>query len=82
MPRNPREIKRFANLFRFFAMIYVERQIAQLPTPGSPRELAKLAVLGILWPGLLSALAVPIDGERTVYQLLEEPGEDATDDLP
>jgi hypothetical protein len=73
--RNPREIKRFVNLFRFFTMIYAERRLENLPTPASLHEVAKLAVVGIRWPGLLSALAMPVggDGERTVFEYLESP---------
>ncbi len=73
--RNPREIKRFVNLFRFFTMIYAERKLEGLPTPTSLHEVAKLAVLGIRWPGFLSALAVPAGGagDRTVFELLEAP---------
>jgi KAP family P-loop domain len=70
--RNPREIKRFVNLFRFYIMIYTERKLAKLPAPASLHEVAKLAVLGIRWPSLLSTLALPAgDDERTIYELLE-----------
>ena len=73
--RNPREIKRFVNLFRFYTMIYAERQIAKLPTPASLHEVAKLAVLGIRWPSLLSTLALPIEDDEkgTIFELLENP---------
>jgi hypothetical protein len=56
----------------------VERQIAGLSAPRSPSELAKLAVLGIRWPGLLSTLATQVVGGRTVYELLEDPDTDYT----
>ena len=71
--RNPREIKRFVNLFRFYTMIYAERKLANLPAPGSLHEVAKIAVLGIRWPSLLGALATIADdsGELTVFELLE-----------
>jgi len=73
--KNPREIKRFVNLFRFYTMIYAERQLAKLPTPDSLHAVAKLAVLGIRWPSLLSTLALTIadDVDTTVYELLENP---------
>ncbi len=73
--RNPREIKRFVNLFRFFTMIFVERRLENLPTPKSLCEVAKLAVLGIRWPALLRALALPVGtgGKQTVFELLENP---------
>lgn len=77
LQHNPREIKRFVNLFRFYTMIYVERRLEHLPTPASLREVAKLAVLGIRWPGLLRALALPVAGSgadsRTVFELMEAP---------
>ncbi len=71
--RNPREIKRFVNLFRFFTMIYTERRIARLAAPASLDKVAKLAVLGIRWPSLLSALALAVGDEEelTVFELLE-----------
>jgi KAP family P-loop domain len=73
--RNPREIKRFVNLFRFFTMIYDERRAENLPTPASLHEVAKLAVLGIRWPGLLSTLALSAGdgGDRTIFEVLEDP---------
>ena len=79
--RNPREIKRFVNLFRFYTMIYTERKLADLPTPGSLHEVAKLAVLGIRWPSLLGCLGLPVNAESagrvTVFELLEKPPDDA-----
>jgi KAP family P-loop domain len=75
--RNPREIKRFVNLFRFYTMIYAERKLVNLPTPASLHEVAKLAVLGIRWPSLLGCLALPVKanglGQVTVFELLEKP---------
>jgi hypothetical protein len=74
--RNPREIKRFVNLFRFFTMIHTERRLQKLPAPASLGEVAKLAVLGIRWPGLLSTLSLPAGlDELTVFELLEKPPE-------
>ncbi|HUC00022.1 MAG TPA: P-loop NTPase fold protein [Solirubrobacterales bacterium] len=79
---NPREIKRFVNLFRFYTMIYTERRLEGLPAPNSLSEVAKLAVLGIRWPGLLSALALPTSGggNQTVFELLESPPRTSEDD--
>ncbi|MGV9365561.1 KAP family P-loop NTPase fold protein [Amycolatopsis sp. NPDC003731] len=48
---NPREIKRYVNLFRFYSFLTVRRRGG----PDGP-ELAKLAVLAIRWPDLLSTL--------------------------
>ena len=77
--RNPREIKRFVNLFRFYTMIYAERKLANLPTPASLHEVAKLAVLGIRWPSLLGSLALPVKengiGQVSVFELLEKPSD-------
>ena len=72
---NPREIKRFVNLFRFYTMIYTERRLENLPSLKSLSEASKLAVLGIRWPGLLSALSLPTggEGEQTIFELLEHP---------
>jgi hypothetical protein len=33
LPPNPREIKRFINVYRFYAFIQYERQTAGLPVP-------------------------------------------------
>lgn len=73
LARNPREIKRFVNLFRFFTMISTERRRAGMAAPDSLQAVAKLAVLGIRWPSLLSAVALPTadDDGRTIFELLE-----------
>ena len=75
---NPREIKRFVNLFRFYTIISTERRLNGLPTPATLLELAKLAVLGIRWPGLLGPLGLPLEdgGDRTIFELLEERPDD------
>jgi len=74
-PPNPREIKRFVNLFRFFVMIHTERVIATLPTAGSLDQLAKLALASTRWPSLMVALAAEVEpgSEQTVFELLEQP---------
>ena len=74
---NPRQIKRFVNLFRFFVMIHTERRLQQLPVPSSLTALAKLAVLGTRWPALLGVLTESGIGEpgTTVLSLLERPPE-------
>ena len=70
---NPRELKRFANVFRFFVMITTERRMLDLPAPGSLDALAKLAVLAVRWPALVPVLAGPARGGGTVLELLESP---------
>ena len=71
---NPREMKRFVNVFRFLVMIDSERGFQQLPSTGDLNAIAKLAVLHIRWPELVAVLAkpCPAPGERSVYELLEE----------
>jgi hypothetical protein len=74
-PPNPREIKRFVNLFRFFVMIHTERIIAGLATAGSLEQVAKLALASTRWPSLMGALAQETSSETgaTVFELLERP---------
>jgi hypothetical protein len=52
---NPREIKRFVNLFRFYSFIAQQHRFQGLP-PASGAEIAKLCVLAIRWPNLLGLL--------------------------
>ncbi|MFG2794062.1 P-loop NTPase fold protein [Streptomyces sp. NPDC048419] len=72
---NPREIKRFVNVFRFYAVIRQEREAAGLPAPDTLTAIAKLAVLAVRWPHLRAALGRQIGPtERdTVLALLEAP---------
>ena len=71
---NPREIKRFVNVFRFLVMIDSERGFQNLPSTGDLNAIAKLAVLHIRWPELVAILAksCPASGDQCVYALLEE----------
>lgn len=72
---NPREIKRFVNVFRFYAVIRQERVAAGLPAPDTLAAIAKLAVLAVRWPHLRAVLGRQIGPtERdTVLALLEAP---------
>jgi hypothetical protein len=72
---NPRQIKRFVNLFRFFVMIDTERRLQQLPVPTSLWALAKLAVLATRWPALLGVLTESCISkpDTTVLDVLEVP---------
>jgi hypothetical protein len=73
--RNPREMKRFVNVFRFYAVIRQEREVAGLSAADDLMQIAKLAVLAVRWPQLRSALSRQIgaaEGE-TVLALLEAP---------
>jgi KAP family P-loop domain len=76
--RNPREIKRFVNVFRFYVLIRQGRQEAGLPVPDSLEQVAKLAVLAVRWPqlrGILGRQIGPEDGD-TLLALLEAPLEE------
>jgi hypothetical protein len=78
--RNPREIKRFVNVFRFYVLIRQGRQEAGLPVPDSLEQVAKLAVLAVRWPQLRGILGRQIgaDDGDTLLVLLEAP----LDELP
>jgi KAP family P-loop domain len=78
--RNPREIKRFVNVFRFYVLIRQGRQEAGLPVPDSLEQVAKLAVLAVRWPQLRGILGRQIGSEDgdTLLALLEAP----LDELP
>jgi peptidoglycan hydrolase-like protein with peptidoglycan-binding domain len=52
---NPREIKRYINLFRFYTFIVQRQRLQGVPAP-SGESIAKLAALAIRWPHLLSTL--------------------------
>jgi hypothetical protein len=53
---NPRELKRYVNVFRFYSFVTYRRALAGAPR-ATDEEVAKLAVLTIRWPHLLSLLA-------------------------
>jgi hypothetical protein len=69
---NPREIKRFMNLYRFYAFLKVRREVAGLPVP-SDDQLAKLAVISIKWPRLAGAFGRPVGAtdSRRILDALE-----------
>jgi hypothetical protein len=66
---NPREIKRFINVFRFYAYIDFWRRTEGFETPGLEGA-AKLARIAIGWPSLLSALAKYHTEDGTTQPLL------------
>lgn len=79
LPPNPREIKRFVNVFRFYAYIQYWREGAGLPAP-TLDGVAKLALIAIRYPHLLSALGehVAYEGdERSLLSWLESAESDA-----
>ena len=53
--RNPREIKRFVNLFRFYSFISDRRRLIGGDVP-SEEQIAKVAALAIRWPQVVSML--------------------------
>jgi hypothetical protein len=67
---NPREIKRFVNVFRFYAYIDFWRRTQGLETPGLDGA-GKLARLAIGWPSLLSTLATDVSVNGTSGPLLQ-----------
>ncbi|MGW4639761.1 P-loop NTPase fold protein [Sphaerisporangium sp. NPDC004334] len=58
---NPRELKRYVNVFRFYSFVTYRRALAGA-AKATDEEVAKLAVLAIRWPHLLSLLARELDG--------------------
>jgi hypothetical protein len=86
--RNPREIKRLVNLFRFYALIVNEQRM--FVQAGSQAEVfaqvARLAGLANRWPHLLTAFALPAprghdeahdDGDTTRRRIVIEDLEEA-----
>ena len=64
--RNPREMKRLVNLFRFYTLIVNERRV--LVEASSQAEVfaqvARVAALANRWPHLLTALGAPVGSGR------------------
>jgi phospholipase C len=61
---NPREIKRYINLFRFYKFIAYRKHLDGAPdTPDE--EIARLATLVIRWPDLVSVLMMPGEDGQT-----------------
>jgi hypothetical protein len=52
---NPREIKRYVNLFRFYTFIVQRQRLDRIPAAPAD-SVARLAALAIRWPHLLTAL--------------------------
>ncbi|MGC5013915.1 P-loop NTPase fold protein [Streptosporangium sp. DT93] len=72
---NPREIKRYVNVFRFYSFLTYRRALAGA-APASDGEVAKLAALAVQWPHLLSLLVRESEGV-SVLRLLEGAAGDA-----
>ncbi|GAA2890612.1 hypothetical protein GCM10010517_54900 [Streptosporangium fragile] len=72
---NPREIKRYVNVFRFYSFLTYRRTLAGA-APASDAEVAKLAALTVQWPHLLSALARESAGVSVLQRLERAAGTD------
>jgi hypothetical protein len=71
LSRNPRQIKRFINVFRFYALIQFRRKLRGLPAL-SYEQVGKLAVIAVRWPHLLNVLGRPgTNGNGSVLSHLE-----------
>jgi hypothetical protein len=79
---NPREMKRFVNVFRFLVMIDSERSFRGMPSVKDLHAIAKLAVLHIRWPDLIAVLSKPrpVLDEQTIYELMEDQSSAQTDE--
>ncbi|MFF5107851.1 P-loop NTPase fold protein [Streptosporangium sp. NPDC000509] len=73
---NPREIKRYVNVFRFYSFLTYRRALAGA-APASDGEVAKLAALAVQWPHLLTLLAMETDGESVLRRLEDAANDDA-----
>ncbi|MEO3858099.1 P-loop NTPase fold protein [Acrocarpospora sp. B8E8] len=69
---NPRELKRYVNVFRFYSFVTYRQRLAG-ERPASDAEVAKLSALTVRWPQLLSLLTrdCPVRNETTLG-LLEQ----------
>ncbi len=81
--RNPRELKRLINLFRFYTLVANERRVFARTKSESQEEsfkkVARLSVLILCWPSLLNALAHPVEesGAASSKQEGAKPAADA-----
>ncbi|MGW0588341.1 P-loop NTPase fold protein [Streptosporangium sp. NPDC002607] len=72
---NPREIKRYVNVFRFYSFLTYRRALAGAD-PASDGEVAKLAALAVQWPHLLTLLVREIDGVSALRRLEQAASDD------
>jgi KAP family P-loop domain/Trypsin-like peptidase domain/NB-ARC domain len=63
---NPREIKRFVNLFRFYSFIVERQRLLGYAAP-TPSQVAKIAAFAIRWPHLASRIDGASDEHPLVY---------------
>jgi hypothetical protein len=67
---NPREVKRYLNLFRFYAFIAFRRRLDRQVAPDLA-QIAKLAAIAVRWPYLLGQFAA-VEGGTTALQRWED----------
>jgi len=77
-PATLREMKRYINLFRFYTFITYRRHLDSGPEV-SAEQIAKLAVLAIRWPDLLTLLTLTDLNGQTPLEVLEHSARDTTD---
>ena len=77
-PATPREIKRYINLFRFYTFITYRQRLDGGPDV-SAEQIAKLAVLAIRWPNLLTFLTLASSNGQTPLEVLEHEARDTED---
>jgi hypothetical protein len=65
---NPRELKRYLNLFRFYSFIVYRRRLDGIAPP-TAQQVAKIAALAIRWPQLLTALSASREGVKILGRL-------------
>jgi hypothetical protein len=68
--RNPRELKRYVNLFRFYTFVAERERLRGLPAPGG-EQIAKLAAFAIRWPQLTSRFGAARRDEPHPLAVLE-----------
>ena len=68
---NPRELKRFINLFRFYLFIQLRREVGGLSETASLSQVAKISALALRWPHLLGGLVLDVDGGGNRLAMLE-----------
>lgn len=66
--RNPREIKRFVNLFRFYSFVAERQRLLGAPAPDQT-QVAKLAAFSIRWPHVVSMLGSAADTDHPLARL-------------
>lgn len=85
-PANPRQIKRFVNLFRFYALMELtavleDGEAQDVPTALAAVDLetvAEVAVLAIRWPELLNVFSHGVgESEEGLQELCDACGDDA-----